>query len=466
MDTGTKRIFKQVGTRPPRPDGVDKVKGRALFGADMSAPGQLIARILRSPHAHAEIVSIDTSAALALQGVKAVITGVDLVAQDNASMRDFQENILAVSKVLYDGHAVAATTGYTRFDLKLDGGSLPGPGMSGTALANSKIQVVPFIHLAGGGRLFDHNRNLEDLANYTMTSPDLAIWKDTTVCAPPTGPDSANLVFAADYTQRRDGVLAPGGQLTISYAKSRLATCASTQGGIAQYGITGWVKFLPGNQTSPLNVLDQTPMIVVPSDARSVQVWFETSDVHGCHAYDSNNGANYAFDAAVAPQWIGNGTSLFSRDTTYKCNTPGSAPITGGVSFDTWTRERAAITNTCFEVYQPGTTDHDDPDLWQKLDVEIHVQTAPSTWTTFPGNFESRQGNNARFAFSWRQADPFREYYCTAMPVTPVSGGQYESVQLGYYITVNGAEYRPEPGANFAATFVDYLHVTDASCPH
>ncbi len=108
MDTGTKRIFKQVGTRPPRPDGVDKVKGRALFGADMSAPGQLIARILRSPHAHAEIVSIDTSAALALQGVKAVITGVDLVAQDNASMRDIQENILAVSKVLYDGHAVAA----------------------------------------------------------------------------------------------------------------------------------------------------------------------------------------------------------------------------------------------------------------------------------------------------------------------------------------------------------------------
>ena len=98
MDTGTpKRIFKQVGTRPNRPDGVDKVKGLALYGADLSAPGQLTARILRSPHAHAEIVSIDTSAAEALQGVKAVVTGKDLIAQPNDFMRDIQENILAVS---------------------------------------------------------------------------------------------------------------------------------------------------------------------------------------------------------------------------------------------------------------------------------------------------------------------------------------------------------------------------------
>ena len=41
----------------------------------------------------------------------------------------------------------------------------------------------------------------------------------------------------------------------------------------------------------------------------------------------------------------------------------------------------SAITNTCFEVYQPGMTDHDDPDLWQKLDVEMHVLTAPNTFS-------------------------------------------------------------------------------------
>ena len=57
--------FNSVGTRPLRPDGVDKVTGRARYGADFNMPGQLVARVLRSPHAHARIVSIDASDARA-----------------------------------------------------------------------------------------------------------------------------------------------------------------------------------------------------------------------------------------------------------------------------------------------------------------------------------------------------------------------------------------------------------------
>ena len=66
-----------VGTRTIRPDGIDKVTGRARFGADYNLPGQLIGRVLRSPHPHARIVKIDTSKAEALPGVKAVITAAD-----------------------------------------------------------------------------------------------------------------------------------------------------------------------------------------------------------------------------------------------------------------------------------------------------------------------------------------------------------------------------------------------------
>ena len=55
------RKFKSVGTRPVRPDGVDKVTGRARYGADFNMPGQLVGRILRSPHAHAGIRRIDNS---------------------------------------------------------------------------------------------------------------------------------------------------------------------------------------------------------------------------------------------------------------------------------------------------------------------------------------------------------------------------------------------------------------------
>jgi CO/xanthine dehydrogenase Mo-binding subunit len=103
-----KREFRYVGTRPNRPDGVDKVTGRAQYGADMTAPGMLTGAILRSPHAHARIVSIDTSAAEAIPGVRAVVTGADFTHTDDAFLRDVQENCMAGAKVLYDGHAVAA----------------------------------------------------------------------------------------------------------------------------------------------------------------------------------------------------------------------------------------------------------------------------------------------------------------------------------------------------------------------
>ncbi|MEO6610379.1 MAG: xanthine dehydrogenase family protein molybdopterin-binding subunit [Aestuariivirga sp.] len=104
------RDFKVIGTRVKRPDGIDKVTGRARYGADMSAPGQLVALVLRSPHAHAIIKKIDTSAAEKLPGVKAVITSADFpdLTNGDRTMRDILENCMARKKALYDGHAVAA----------------------------------------------------------------------------------------------------------------------------------------------------------------------------------------------------------------------------------------------------------------------------------------------------------------------------------------------------------------------
>src|SRR5437773_8880175 len=112
-----KSALRIVGTRPVRPDGVDKVIGRATFGADMVMPGMLWGKIKRSPHAHARIVSIDASKALALPGVKAVVTAADFpeipseeafVGEGPMNFRDLSYNCLARGKVLYDGHAVAA----------------------------------------------------------------------------------------------------------------------------------------------------------------------------------------------------------------------------------------------------------------------------------------------------------------------------------------------------------------------
>ena len=76
---------------------------------------------------------------------------------------------------------------------------------------------------------------------------------------------------------------------------------------------------------------------------------------------------------------------------------------------------------------------------------------APST-----ADVPALASDNARFAFDWRNVDPFRPFNCPALPVSPTPDGMYVQTQVEYYITVNGGEYRPEPGAYFGGNFVDY----------
>ena len=121
---GADRKFRWVGTRPIRHDGVDKVTGKASFGADLSFPDMLWGKILRSPHAHANIARIDVSRALKLDGVKAVATAADLpelASQEAAeggegggNTRDLSHNCLARGKALYHGHAIAAVAATTQ----------------------------------------------------------------------------------------------------------------------------------------------------------------------------------------------------------------------------------------------------------------------------------------------------------------------------------------------------------------
>ena len=108
--------YKVVGTRPVRHDGADKVTGRAIYGADFDASGLLHGKILRSPHAHAKILSIDTSKAEALEGVKAIVTASDFpqvgdktvdLGEDETTVNWLRDNILASNKALYAGHAIA-----------------------------------------------------------------------------------------------------------------------------------------------------------------------------------------------------------------------------------------------------------------------------------------------------------------------------------------------------------------------
>lgn len=111
------RQFNAIGQRVIRPDGVDKVTGRAAFGADYTLPGTIYGKVLRSPHAHARIVSIDTKKASRMPGVLAIVTGADFPkvgseeitgGEGAGDYKDLATNVMARDRVLYHGHAVAA----------------------------------------------------------------------------------------------------------------------------------------------------------------------------------------------------------------------------------------------------------------------------------------------------------------------------------------------------------------------
>jgi len=100
--------FEVVGKPQRKVDGLDKATGRALYADDLQLPGMLHAKTLRSPHAHAEILSIDVSKALELEGVHAVITGADMPIRYGVIPWTPDENALAVEKVRFIGDEVAA----------------------------------------------------------------------------------------------------------------------------------------------------------------------------------------------------------------------------------------------------------------------------------------------------------------------------------------------------------------------
>ena len=112
---------KWIGQRTIRPDGADKVTGRAAFAADTNMPGMIWGKVLRSPHPHARIKSIDTSKAEALPGVKAVVSARDIVdfPIDKSVMLGIQDmrwmcrNVMAREKALFPGHPVAAVAATT-----------------------------------------------------------------------------------------------------------------------------------------------------------------------------------------------------------------------------------------------------------------------------------------------------------------------------------------------------------------
>jgi CO/xanthine dehydrogenase Mo-binding subunit len=253
MSTGK---YKWIGTRVDRPDGADKVTGRARFGADFNMPGQLIGRVLRSPHAHARIKSIDTSAAEALPGVKAVVTAKDLPEQPNVivpagemqvNLRDITRNILAREKVLFEGHPIAAVAATTDAIAK-----------QAVELIKVEYEILPHvIDVAEAMKpdapvLHDHLIT-EGVKPPPTKASNIAKRMDNNKGDIEAGWKQAEIVIEREYTTQavHQGYIEPHATLASAAEDGQVQLWSTTQG---HFQVRGFVSRLLGIETSQIRV--------------------------------------------------------------------------------------------------------------------------------------------------------------------------------------------------------------------
>ena len=252
----SKSQYKWIGTRPDRPDGADKVTGRARFAADFNLPGQLFGRVLRSPHAHARIKSIDTSKALALAGVKAVVTSKDFPEQADVivpagemqvNLRDVTRNIMAREKVLYEGHAVAAVAATTEAIAK-----------QALALIKVEYQVLPHVidvadAMKPGAPLL-HDHLMTEGAKPAATKPsNIAKRIEFAKGDTKAGFAKAEVVIERSFTTQpvHQGYIEPHAALASASEDGQVQIWSTTQG---HFQVRGFCARLLNMETSQIRV--------------------------------------------------------------------------------------------------------------------------------------------------------------------------------------------------------------------
>ncbi|MBI3198724.1 MAG: xanthine dehydrogenase family protein molybdopterin-binding subunit [Rhodospirillales bacterium] len=252
----SKQKYKWVGTRPDRPDGADKVTGRARFGADFNMPGQLVGKVLRSPHAHAIIKSIDTSAAEKLPGVKAVVTAKDFPEQPNlivptgemqVNLRDVTRNVMAREKALYESHPVAAVAATT-------------DAIASAALALIKVeyQVLPHVidvaeAMKEGAPLLHDNLITEGVKPVPTKPSNIAKRIDNVKGDTDAGFKQAEIVVERDYTTQpvHQGYIEPHACLASMAEDGQVQIWSTTQG---HFQVRGFCSRLLNIETSQIRV--------------------------------------------------------------------------------------------------------------------------------------------------------------------------------------------------------------------
>ena len=229
------QTFNVVGTRPVRHDGADKVTGRALYGADFGTAGLLHGKILRSPHAHARIKSIDTSAAEALPGVAAVVTNADFQSDADAmvdlgegatSLKWLRDNVLASDKALYKGHAIAGVAAANAHVAE-----------EAVELIEVEYEVLPPVvtvedAMAAGAPILHDDLKTEELGEQTDTVSNVAQHFQHKKGDTAAGFAEADVIVEREYRAKtvHQGYIEPHNATALWNTDGRLHIWCSTQG--------------------------------------------------------------------------------------------------------------------------------------------------------------------------------------------------------------------------------------------
>ena len=229
------QTFNVVGTRPVRHDGADKVTGRALYGADFDTAGLLHGHILRSPHAHARILSVDTSAAEALPGVAAVVTNADFQSDSDAvvdfgegatSLKWLRDNVLASDKALYKGHAIAGVAASNAHVAE-----------EAVRLIKVEYEVLPPVvtvedAMADGAPILHDDLKTEELGEQTDTVSNVAQHFQHKKGDTAAGFADADVIVQREYRAKtvHQGYIEPHNATALWNTDGRLHIWCSTQG--------------------------------------------------------------------------------------------------------------------------------------------------------------------------------------------------------------------------------------------
>ncbi len=227
--------YDVVGTRPIRHDGADKVTGRALYGADFDTAGLLYGHVLRSPHAHARIRSIDTSAAEAMPGVLAIVTNADFGSDADAivdlgegatTLKWLRDNVLASDKALYKGHAIAGVAAVN-------------PHVAEEAVAAIKVdfEVLPPVvtvedAMAEGAPILHDDLKTQELGEQTDTVSNIAEHFQHKKGDTGAGFAEADTIVEREYRAKtvHQGYIEPHNAVALWNNDGRLHVWCSTQG--------------------------------------------------------------------------------------------------------------------------------------------------------------------------------------------------------------------------------------------